>query len=619
MRVYAIRPFFGILDSMTNRITGILLSLFSIAMLSACTVSAQNSIPRIATDTPTSTTTKTATLTATATATNTPTATATPTAQPFTIEGSPRAYTLFESGFQTGAACGWVDTFDFPLDPPNGAEAMGGRDFSRFRERYGKYHAGEDWRFLSGDNFGQPVFSIGHGEVTYAEPEGWGADQGVVIVRHTFPNGRSLLSFYGHLDPPSVVLYPGECIQRGQIVGQIGRPRTPPHLHFEIRTHFPYSTGGGYWSTDPAQAGWLPPSETIAEYRLAVSPGAIWTRSTHEGISQPLGPLDEGTFLVYEDQQLKALDLADGNLIWGHKFTENFLGVVKDATQGLIYTLEAGSQLKAYALPPEGNPRSGLTPLWEESLPPKSRPTLLPLPQGGVVINGQTAYSPQGEQLWQREKSFNIQYWAQSNGDLILVTDHDIPLWIANQDDILPWDKAPAGLLASTNKQLWLYASDGIYTLNPQTRNAQLRYPLPPGLASRRAILGLTNGGILFTHSDSHDQRILALDTHGSLLWEYSYGDQLEGEPHFLWGHDQAYIVFVPPSSGSRGSYATAELLLIDSQNGKLRRVFEASSRAHNPQHTWATWTDQGQFLLNIAGSGMILIDPYAAADRMED
>jgi murein DD-endopeptidase MepM/ murein hydrolase activator NlpD len=612
MRVYPSQGFFGILGNMIHRHRIMLLILLSIALLSACAVPADSSTP-----TPTASLTPKPTQTPSPTASAVPSATATPAALPFTIEGSPRAYTLFDPGFQTGAACGWVDTFDFPLDPPNGVAALGGRDFGRFRERYDKYHAGEDWRFLSGDNFGQPVYSIGHGEVTYAQPEGWGADQGVVIVRHTFPSGRSLLSFYGHLDPPSVNLFPGDCIQRGQIVGQIGRPRTPPHLHFEIRTHFPYSTGGGYWSTDPAQAGWLPPSETIAEYRLGVSPGVIWTRSAHEGLTLPLGPLDEQSFLVYEDEQLKALALADGNPIWGHEFSESLLGIVKDATQGLIYTLEAGSLLKAYALPPEGNPRSGLTPLWEKELPPQSRPTMLTLPKGGVIINGQVAYSPQGELLWQSEKPLNIQDWVQSNGDLILVTDHDTPLWTANQESILPWGKAPAGLLASAGEQRWLYASDGIYNLDPQTRNAQLRYPLPPGLASRRALLGLPNGGILFTHSDSHDQRILALDAHGSLQWEYSYGAQRQGKPQFLWGNGQAYIFFEPASSGNRGSYAALELFLIEAQNGGLRRVFEASSRAHNPQYTWAIGTDQGQFLLNIDGSGMLLLDPLKALQRM--
>jgi murein DD-endopeptidase MepM/ murein hydrolase activator NlpD len=100
-----------------------------------------------------------------------------------------------------------VDVLDFPLDPPNGADASGGSDFGVFRSRYGKFHSGEDWWGVRGrQSFGEPVYAIGHGLVTYAEPEGWNRDKGVIIVRHIFDDGREVLSFYGHLDPPSVLL-----------------------------------------------------------------------------------------------------------------------------------------------------------------------------------------------------------------------------------------------------------------------------------------------------------------------------------------------------------------------------------------------------------------------------
>lgn len=495
---------------------------------------------------------------------------------------------------------------------------MGGRDFGRYRERYEKYHAGEDWRFLSGSNFGQPVYSIGHGEVTYAESEGWGADKGVVIVRHTFPNGRSLLSFYGHLDPPSVTLHPGNCIVRGQIVGQIGQPRTSPHLHFEIRTHFPYSTGGGYWSTDPAQFGWLPPSETIAEYRLSVAPGTLWTRSATEGISQPIGPFDERSFLVFEDDQLTAIDLQDGNPVWSHEFSETIQGMIKDAAQSLVYTLESPATLKAYALPAEVNTRSGLTPLWEHELPPASRRILLPLPGGGIFINALGAYSSQGEMLWQQAESFTIQNWLQTDDWLILATNHETALWSVNHEGMQPWSDAPAGIPIAAGDQHWLYAADGIYSLDPITRNAQLSYPLGAGTASQRAALGLPDGELLFTHSDNNDRRILALDAKGTLLWEYSYADQIAGTPQILWENGQSYVYFKPASSSGRGSYAALDFFQIDPQKGILQRVFEASSRNYNQQDVWIASSNQGQILLNINGAGLVLFDLQTALQRMD-
>ncbi|MCK4724790.1 MAG: M23 family metallopeptidase, partial [Anaerolineales bacterium] len=146
---------------------------------------------------------------------------------------------------QPGAPCGFGDYFDFPLDAPDGAAAQGGADYNIYRSRYGKFHTGEDWRYSRIPNFRAPVYSVGHGVVTYAEPLGWGADQGVIIIQHTFRDGLQVLSFYGHLDPPSVNLNPGDCVQRGDWIGSIGNPRSSPHLHFEIRSHMPFGPGPG--------------------------------------------------------------------------------------------------------------------------------------------------------------------------------------------------------------------------------------------------------------------------------------------------------------------------------------------------------------------------------------
>ncbi|HSG18603.1 MAG TPA: M23 family metallopeptidase, partial [Anaerolineae bacterium] len=144
----------------------------------------------------------TTTPTPTPTLTSTPTPTPTPIAQPISASGNPRAVSLQESTSQDGPLCGLVDLFDFPLNPPEGdGVARGGGDFGMYRGRYEKYHAGEDWWMSPWRaSFGSPVYSIGHGRVTYAAPNGWGRDQGVVIVRHTFADGRQVLSFYGHLE-----------------------------------------------------------------------------------------------------------------------------------------------------------------------------------------------------------------------------------------------------------------------------------------------------------------------------------------------------------------------------------------------------------------------------------
>ena len=157
---------------------------------------------------PTPTATPLPTNTATATPSPTPTFTPTATAVPITITGDPRTVILAEPQPQDNALCGIVDTLDFPLDPPEALTvSYGGQGFGRFRSRYDQYHAGEDWQLLRGRaNLGVPVYAIGHGRVTYAHPNGWGRDKGVIIIRHTFADGSTVLSFYGHMEPDSVTL-----------------------------------------------------------------------------------------------------------------------------------------------------------------------------------------------------------------------------------------------------------------------------------------------------------------------------------------------------------------------------------------------------------------------------
>ena len=242
----------------------------SVASSVTMMATAVSSVPTATlTTTYTATPSPTITPSPTNTQTPTPTLTPTPTALPFHISGNPYTARLHDPIATSNAPCGLVDVLDFPIDPPHAANInRGGQDFGVYRQRYEKNHAGEDWGGPGGrgGNFGTPVHSIGHGWVTYAEPEGWNRDKGVVIIRHILADGSTFLSFYGHLDPPSVVLEAGDCVQRGQQVGNIGRPRSSPHLHFEIRTHLPYTPGPGLLASKPYPS-WL--VATLANYLAA--------------------------------------------------------------------------------------------------------------------------------------------------------------------------------------------------------------------------------------------------------------------------------------------------------------------------------------------------------------
>ncbi len=129
-----------------------------------------------------------------------------------------------------------ADGFDYPVGKPNAEGYYKARGL-RFRV---PRHLGEDWNGNGGGNSdkGDPVYTIGHGLVTYAaDAKGrWGK---VVIVRHAFrepKTGKVLCcqTLYAHLDRIDVKL--GQIVQRGHQVGTIGTNNGmfPAHLHAEL-------------------------------------------------------------------------------------------------------------------------------------------------------------------------------------------------------------------------------------------------------------------------------------------------------------------------------------------------------------------------------------------------
>ncbi len=129
-----------------------------------------------------------------------------------------------------------ADGFDFPVGKPDAKDYYKARGLRLKTPR----HLGEDWNGKGGGNtdLGDPVYTIGHGIVTYAaDAKGrWGK---VVIVRHAFrdPRTKRLLcvqTLYSHLDKITVKL--GQLVKRGDLVGTIGTNNGmyPAHLHAEL-------------------------------------------------------------------------------------------------------------------------------------------------------------------------------------------------------------------------------------------------------------------------------------------------------------------------------------------------------------------------------------------------
>jgi murein DD-endopeptidase MepM/ murein hydrolase activator NlpD len=151
--------------------------------------------------------------------------------------------------------------FDYPVGAPNArgyyrAQRFGGADF----------HLGEDWNGIGGGNsdYGDPVYSVALGVVSYAEHYGlgWG---NVVRIIHPVDRNTNVEAVYAHLAEMKVQR--GEQVRRGQVIGTIGDAEGSymAHLHFEIRTKTDLPLGGGY-GRDP-EGAFVDPTKFISAHR----------------------------------------------------------------------------------------------------------------------------------------------------------------------------------------------------------------------------------------------------------------------------------------------------------------------------------------------------------------
>ncbi|MEM8858240.1 MAG: M23 family metallopeptidase [Chloroflexota bacterium] len=566
------------------------------------------------TSTYTPTHTSTPTSTPTATPTNTPTPTPTPTTEPVLISGDPVGFTQREPLPTIRTSCGEVDTFDFPMDPPNAhSYQRSGRDFGVFRARYDKFHAGEDW-WRSGGVLGEPVYAIGNGRITYAQPNGWGRDKGVIIVEHVFTDGRKILSFYGHLDENSFDVSFGECVVRGQYLADVGKPRTPPHLHFEIRSHAPNETLGGYWSIDPTTAGWVWPSMRIWEERLRASAGVGWVKPLETTGIINLGQLPSGRFGILENYEFFAMDPATGRefqflsalerptnaIVSGRKLfvtQENDVGLIFDFNEDNSLNIRATAE---FPTQPENN-------------------LLMPRPGGGIVVaSGQmlVGINDLGERIWQVENNGPLIDFAYTGEALYVgtagtrtnlwkITPNSQPTQIANT----------VGRLAVSGSSLWIYTPETLYKLetNSDSSTPELIFNFPEGDLDRGDMVAQPQGGVLIAHVDRDDQRLFMFTAEGQKIWERSYRELPRSKQRLRNLNNQTYMI----AQGGVQSAGDIAIYEIDIAGNNLEQLFLGGTRFPFPIDTWIDSLDDSSFVINIGGGPMALFNPQNALEAM--
>ena len=539
--------------------------------------------------------TLTATTTATPLPTATPTATPTPTALPLAVFDGLRSIRAITPEPRRGAPCGVVDFFDFPLDAPDGKNAAAPWPFGYYSDRYNGIHTGEDWIYLSGGSEGRPVYSIGHGTVLYAQPLGWGIDQGTIIVRHVFTDGHSILSFYGHLQPDSVTLRPGTCVTRGQQIGLIGNPRGRPHLHFEIRSIFPDQPGPGYWSVDPTRAGWKPPTEYIWDQRISTSPGVKWTRPFTSPNSMLAGLLISDTLAVVDRDQLLALAAETGRVQWSRPLSATVRQAIVDDTRATIYLTTISNTLQAISA------RGDLQ--WQIPFTSTPRSVLLPLPGGGVIAHDGAdlfGLSPAGHPLWRIASLPPPIDSLIDNGDLVFDVGGDQPaVYRLNRSGQLNLLASLSGQLAMSGDHLFIYAPTALYRLSetPQLLKSFDQTGYSPG-----SLIVMSDGGVIMAHDGVAGRRLIALRPDGSLRWDRSIQQITGSAPQLSLIEDQVYAVT-----------QEGDVWWIDQQRGEAQRVLDGTRLLTLPGAGRSVVTANGTLIFDARGGRLIALDPHAA------
>ena len=117
----------------------------------------------------------------------------------------------------------------------------------------GGFHLGDDINGIGQENtdLDARIFAAADGLVAYAgQPSpGWG---GVVILLHQTESGPKQ-TFYGHLNPASLAVTPGELVARGRRLGRLALTSAVDyaHLHLELRHGVTVDPGPGYHPAGP--------------------------------------------------------------------------------------------------------------------------------------------------------------------------------------------------------------------------------------------------------------------------------------------------------------------------------------------------------------------------------
>ncbi len=294
-----------------------------------------------------------------------------------------QSLSLTSQAAPTAQQCGTISSSQQLQYPINRRNFFLINPFSRPNARFdGRLHTGDDWIRFEGDTLGEPVYAIGPGRVTYANPTGWGRDKGVIITQHVLASGDTFYALYGHIEENEEITFPtsGSCVNTGDVLGVIGAPRPAPHLHFEIRLFDPFDPGPGYWPIDPQLEGWLNPSQFLDNWQGWLNPAYQWHigAGNANGVFPPPVLLEDNTLVYVEGRLLNFLS-ADGRLIRQYRMADSVEAVGLIASDGGVLMATRDGRLLGWSL------ADGLIGQWATDMATIASG---PYPIGDVVLLG---------------------------------------------------------------------------------------------------------------------------------------------------------------------------------------------------------------------------------------
>jgi murein DD-endopeptidase MepM/ murein hydrolase activator NlpD len=415
--------------------------------------------------------------------------------------------------------CAVVDQLDYPID----GLVPGYDDFGLYRERFGGNHTGVDIGF---DRWYGPVYASARGRVTYADPEGWDTEKGVVILQHTFPDNSIIYTVYGHMEETDTILFPqvGTCVERGTVIGAIGWPsRGRPHLHYEIRNFLPGDGGPGYVLDNPLDDGWYNPLDFTALWRARFTPAFLGYITSDEPSTLPPIQLESGANVIVSSDTVSIM-LPPNQIVWRIKADSPIIGlaalpgdVVAIETQsGQISILQSGRYLAVW------------------NAPTLTQPFLL---LGDSMIfptsdNGLAAYDTAGNMRWKRiGAGGNLLYLSLSGSQIG---------WATQTDSGIVWrDIRPDGNIAA---EIPLTAFSNAYPLPDGSwlalSDTDIMY-LQNGVAEPLAplpapVIQMTTDPAGNIYLYLKNSTLLSLDSSGATRWQTNYDSAAGNIPPLL-------------------------------------------------------------------------------------